>query len=149
MSRIACSSTSVPDSLLTSIDMVLARLLPLVTAALVGAVLRTVLAVVLLVRVDDTADQLVPDDILGRQPGEVDVLEALQDLLHLPQTGLGAVRQVYLGDITRDDDLRGESEPREERLHLLGAGVLRLVQDDEGVVERPSAHVRQRRDLDG
>ena len=51
-----------------------------------GAVLGAVLAVVLLVRVDDTADQLVPDDILGREPGEVDVVEALQDVLDLPQT---------------------------------------------------------------
>src|SRR5690349_996761 len=102
MSRIACSSTSVPDSLLTSIDMALACLLPLVTAALVGAVLRTVVAVVRLVRVDDTADQLVPDDILGRQAGEVDVVQPLQDVLDLPQTRLGAVRQVDLRHVTRD-----------------------------------------------
>ena len=60
-------------------------LLPFVPGALVGAVLRTVLAVVLLVRVDDTADQPVPYDILGRQPGEVDVVEAFQDVLHLAQ----------------------------------------------------------------
>ena len=35
----------------------------------------------------------------------------------------------------------------EEHLHLLGRGVLRLVEDDEGVVERAPAHEGQRRDL--
>src|SRR3954454_24387627 len=104
MSRIACSSTSVPDSLLTSIDMVLACLLPLVPAALVGGVLRAVLVVVLLVRVDDTADQPVPYDVLGRQAREVHVVEPLQDVLDLPQTGLGAAGQVDLRHITRDHD---------------------------------------------
>ena len=43
-----------------------------------------------------------------------------------------------------------EPKPKtgEEHLHLLGRGVLRLVQDDEAVVERASAHEGQRRDLD-
>ena len=39
-------------------------------------------------------------------------------------------------------------EPGQEHLHLLGRGVLRLVEDDEGVVERAAAHERDRRDLD-
>src|SRR2546422_6464142 len=138
MSRIACSSTSVPDSLLTSIDMVPLFLLPLVPglpapAALVGAVLGAVLAVVLLVRVDDTADELVPYDIVGREAREVDVVEALEDLLHLAQARLGPGREVDLRHVTRDDDLRIEAEAGDEHLHLLGARVLGLVEDDEGV----------------
>jgi hypothetical protein len=44
--------------------------------------------------------------------------------------------------------LGAEAEAREEHLHLLGGGVLRLVEDDEGVVERPAAHERERRHLD-
>ena len=39
-------------------------------------------------------------------------------------------------------------EPGQEHLHLLGRGVLRLVEDDERVVERAAAHERDRRDLD-
>ena len=39
-------------------------------------------------------------------------------------------------------------EPRQEHLHLLGARVLRLVEDHERVVERAPAHEGQRRDLD-
>src|SRR3954452_14772422 len=119
MSRIACSSTSVPDSLLPSIDMGLTCLLSLVPAALLGAVLRAVLVGVLLIRVDDTADQLVPYDVLGRQAGEVHVVEPLQDVLDLAQTRLGAAGQVDLRHITRDHDLRVEAEAGEEHLHLL------------------------------
>ena len=44
--------------------------------------------------------------------------------------------------------LRAEAEARQEHLHLLGRGVLRLVEDDERVVERAAAHERERRDLD-
>ena len=64
-----------------------------------------------------------------------------------PRTG--AARQVDLGDVARDDHLRAEPEPGEEHLHLLGRGVLSLVEDDEGVVERATAHEGQWRDLDG
>ena len=44
--------------------------------------------------------------------------------------------------------MRAEADARQEHLHLLAGGVLRLVEDDEAVVERAAAHVRQRRDLD-
>jgi hypothetical protein len=44
--------------------------------------------------------------------------------------------------------LRVEAEPGQEHLHLLGARVLRLVEDDEAVVQRAAAHERQRRHLD-
>ena len=57
--------------------------------------------------------------------------------------------QVHLRDVAGDDHLRPEAESGEEHLHLLGRGVLRLVEDDERVVQRPAAHVRQRCDLDG
>ena len=57
-------------------------------------------------------------------------------------------REVDLGHVAGDDRLRVEADARQEHLHLLGGGVLRLVEDDERVVERPAAHERQRRDLD-
>ena len=57
-------------------------------------------------------------------------------------------RQVDLRDVAGDDDLGAEAEPRQEHLHLLGRGVLRLVQDDEAVVQRAAAHERERRHLD-
>ncbi len=46
------------------------------------------------------------------------------------------------------DRLRAVAETREEHLHLLRRRVLRLVEDDERVVQRAPAHERQRRHLD-
>ena len=40
------------------------------------------------------------------------------------------------------------AEARQEHAHLLARRVLRLVEDDEAVVERAAAHERERRDLD-
>ena len=57
-------------------------------------------------------------------------------------------RQVDLRDVAGDDDPGAEAEPGQEHLHLLRRGVLRLVEDDEAVVESPTPHVCERRDLD-
>ena len=79
----------------------------------------------------------------------MDVVDAVEDLADDPQAGRGALGQVDLGDVAGDHDLGAEAEPGQEHLHLLGRGVLRLVEDDERVVERAATHVGQRRDLDG
>ena len=105
--------------------------------------------VVALVGVHDVADQPVPDHVVAGQPREVDVVHAVEDVLDDAQPAGLAGGQVHLGDVAGDHDLGAEAEPGEEHLHLLGRGVLRLVQDDERVVQRPAAHVGQRRDLDG
>ena len=65
-----------------------------------------------------------------------------------PAQPAAAAGHVDLGDVAGDDGLRAEADAGEEHLHLLGRGVLRLVEDDEAVVERAAAHERQRRDLD-
>src|SRR5512146_1084556 len=72
----------------------------------------------------------------------------VEDVLHYPQSADLAVGQVYLGDVAGHHDLRAEPEAGEEHLHLLGGGVLRLVEDDERVVEAASAHEGERGDLD-
>ena len=59
-----------------------------------------------------------------------------------------AVRQVDLGRIAGDDHPRAFAEAGQEHLHLHARGVLRLVEDDEGVGERAAAHEGERRDLD-
>ena len=56
--------------------------------------------------------------------------------------------EIDLGDVAGDDHPRAEAEAGEEHLHLLGRGVLGLVEDDERVVERAAPHERERRDLD-
>lgn len=71
-----------------------------------------------------------------------------QHMLRLDQAALVAARQVDLRRIAGDDRLRAEADPRQEHLHLLGRGVLRFVEDDERVIQRAPAHVRERRDFD-
>ena len=85
----------------------------------------------------------------GFQDAEVNILHALQNVAHLLQTGCGTTGQVNLGDVTGNDHFRAEAQAGQEHLHLFGGGVLRLVEDDERVVEGAAAHVRQRGDLNG
>src|SRR5690242_11762679 len=128
------SSTSMPASLAISILIgVLAALPP---GRPVPAVERLGLRVVPLVRVDDLADQPVPYDVVAGEPREVDVLDAVEDVLHHAEPADLAGRQVDLGNVAGHHHPRAEAEPGEEHLHLLGRRVLRLVQDDERVVQR-------------
>src|SRR5579875_1495705 len=139
------SSTSTPDSL--AMSMLIAASAPRPPALPSRARVKLpVPGVVPLVRVDDLSHQPVPHHVMAGQPGEVDVVE---DVLHHAQPADLAGRQVHLGDVAGDHHAGAEPEPGQEHLHLLGGGVLRLVQDDERVVQRPSAHVRQGGDLDG
>ena len=56
--------------------------------------------------------------------------------------------QIGLRHIAGHHRARAEADARQEHLHLLDGGVLRLIENDEGVIERAAAHERQRRDLD-
>src|SRR5271167_1967340 len=132
------SSTSMPASL--AISMLIPRLAAFPPASR-GEL--TFVGVVALVRVDDLAHQPVPYDIVAGQPREVDVLDAVEDVLHHAQPADLAGWQVDLGHVAGDYHLRSETEPGEEHLHLFGRGVLRLVQDDERVVQGPATHIRQ------
>jgi hypothetical protein len=78
----------------------------------------------------------VPHDVLVAEADERDPVDRAEDVLHLDQPGRLLARQVDLRDVAGDDDLRAEAEPRQEHLHLLGRRVLRLVEDDERVVQR-------------
>ncbi len=66
-----------------------------------------------------------------------------------PDEAAAAAGDVDLGGVAGDHDLRAEPDAGQEHLHLLRRRVLRLVEDDEAVVERAAAHERERRDLDG
>ena len=50
--------------------------------------------------------------------------------------------------IPGDDGFGIDAEPGQEHEHLLGGGVLRLVEDNECVIECAAAHVCQRCDFD-
>src|SRR5215203_4859683 len=78
---------------------------------------------------NDSAHQLVPDNVVIGQVTEGDVLDVVQNSLHHAKTAPGAAGQVYLCDVTRHHDLGAESQPGQKHLHLLHRGVLSLVQD--------------------
>ena len=67
--------------------------------------------------------------------------------VRLEQAGMFVRRQINLRFVAGDDRLGAVAEPREKHQHLLGRRILRLVQNDEGVVQGAPAHVGQRRDL--
>src|SRR5690242_12369762 len=130
------SSTSTPASLAISMLIGgLAALPPGRPGTPVKLLSLAFLRVVALVRVDDLADQAVPYDVVAGEPSEVDVLDAVEDALHHAQAADLPGGQVDLGHVAGHHHLRAEAQPGEEHLHLLGRRVLRLVQDDERVVQ--------------
>ena len=59
------------------------------------------------------------------------------------------MRQVNLCNVAGDDGFGADADARQEHFHLLRRRVLCFVKDDEGMVERASAHVGKRSDFDG
>src|SRR5215510_14471301 len=159
----ATSSTDTPDSL--AISMVTWHPRPCSSAAAaawrrargsgapgapggLGLLPRRGVRVVPLVRVDDLPDQLVPHHVVAGQLGEVNVRDAVEDVLHHAQPAHLPRQQVDLRDVAGDHHLGAEAEPGQEHLHLLRRRVLRLIKDDERVIEAPAPHECQRRYLD-
>ena len=101
-----------------------------------------------LVGVDDLADQRMPDDVPLVEPDHAHRLQPAQLAHRVRQPRRHAGRQVGLGRIAGDDHTGVLAHAGEEHLHLRRRGVLRLVEDDQGVAQRPAAHVGQGCDLD-
>src|SRR5690348_2673289 len=81
----------------------------------------------LLVGGDDVLHDLVADDVARVEVHEVETVDAAEDLVEANQTASPA-GNVDLGDVAGDDGLGAEADAREEHLHLLGRGVLGLVE---------------------
>src|SRR5215207_4759350 len=94
-------------------------------------VVRAGAALGLAVGGNDALHELVADDVLAAEADEVDVLDPGEDVADLDQSRPRSLLQIDLRDVTGDDELRAEAEPGEEHLHLLGARVLCLVENDE------------------
>src|SRR5450830_1645629 len=56
-----------------------------------------------LVGFDDALHQRMAHDVLGLEVGEADARHVFKHFDHMVQPGLGAFRQVDLGDVTGDD----------------------------------------------
>lgn len=61
------------------------------------------------------------------------------------RAGLG--RKVNLCGIARDHHTRAKAHTREKHLHLFACGILGLVKNDKGIIERTAAHKGERSDL--
>src|SRR5688572_12251531 len=87
------------------------------------------------VGIDDARHQRMAHHVLRAELGEGDAAHAVEDAARLDQPALLVAPQVDLRHVAVHHRLGAEADTREEHLHLLGRGVLRLVEDDEGVVE--------------
>src|ERR1039458_2333132 len=141
MAARSASSTLIPDSLAISMLTVVRRSLSALARATGVGTARTALRapldgvtasrqslrrmrrapdprVVTLVGIDDVADKPVPHHVVAGQPCKVQVIQTLEDVLHLAEPAGLARGQVHLGDVARDHHPGAEPEPGEEHLHL-------------------------------
>src|SRR5262249_2530394 len=96
----------------------------------------------------DVAHQPVAYYVFVAEINEMDLGNLGQDLLDLDQARGLRIAQVDLRNVTGDGSTRMRAQAREEHLHLTHGRVLRLVENDERVVQRAPAHESERRDLD-
>src|SRR5918999_6247768 len=87
------------------------------------------------VGIDDARDQRVAHHVLRAELRESDAAHAVEDAPRFDQAAFLAAREIDLCHVAVDHRLGAEADAGEEHLHLLGRGVLRFIQDDEGVVE--------------
>ena len=101
-----------------------------------------------LVGFDDLLHQTVTHHVFFGEVALRDAVHAFEDLKCIHKAAAGAVGKVDLSDVAGNDHFRADAHAGEEHLHLLRGGVLRFVEDDEGIVQRPAAHIGQRCNLD-
>ena len=76
-----------------------------------------------------------------------DIVDTAQNLLNVSKTAT-TTHQVALAQVAGNHELGVKTQARQEHLHLLGRGILRLVEHHEGITQRAAAHVGKRGDLD-
>src|SRR5579863_5285389 len=100
-----------------------------------------------LVSTDDTLHQRMTHHIPVGKVAERDTLHPIENVDRIEQARLAWIRQIDLRNVARDHSFRVVPHARQEHLHLLDRGVLRLIHDDERIVESAPAHKRKRRNL--
>src|ERR1700730_3924634 len=75
-------------------------------------------------------------------------LDVLENISCYQQTATTRIGQINLSNVAVNDRLGVESQAGDEHLHLLRSRVLRLIQDYERIIQRATAHERNRRDFD-
>src|SRR3712207_5379456 len=90
-------------------------------------------------------DEIAADDVVALEADEGDALHTGERLLGIVEPAHAALWEVDLRDVARYHHLGAETEPRQEHLHLLGGRVLRLIEDDERVVQSSASHRSEER----
>src|SRR5438552_13895857 len=94
----------------------------------------------LLVIADDALDERVTNHVAPAKLDDGDAVHGFQCPVGLEQSRMAVGRQVNLRFVAGDHGLGSVAEPRQEHEHLFRGRILGFVQDDEGVIERSSAH---------
>src|SRR5262249_34245360 len=97
-----------------------------------------------LIRGDDRGHEAMAYHVAVGEMNELDTLGVRQHSAGLLESGELAAGQIDLRYVTRDHGLGVVAEPGQEHLHLFRGGVLRLIENDEGIVEGTPAHERER-----
>ena len=88
------------------------------------------------------------NDVRRGEANGRDAFHSIQLLHRIGETGLARVGKVDLMRVAADHHPAPHAEARKEHFHLQRRGILRLIEDDESVVESTPAHERDRSDLD-
>src|ERR1017187_603252 len=102
-----------------------------------------------LISVDDISNQLVAHHIAFGEINARDSGSAFQCLQSLDQTGTLVWRQVDLRYVASHNAFGMRSHSGQEHEHLFRCRVLRFIENNEGVAQGPSTHIREWRDLNG
>src|SRR5262245_39094105 len=90
----------------------------------------------------------MPHHILFIEMDKRDSFDPQNHVACFDEPGAFSCRQIDLCDIARDHGFAVISDSGEEHLHLLGSGVLCLVENHERVIQSTAAHKRDWRDFD-
>jgi len=86
-------------------------------------------------------------NVLIRQGNLPDALDTGKNSRCLHQAAALALRQVNLRHISRNNRLRAIPDTGQKHFHLLRCRILRFIQNDKRIIQRASAHICQRGNL--
>src|SRR3990172_3201488 len=102
---------------------------------------------VFIVCFDDLLHKIVANHVPLIEVDEGDTANLTDDLHGLDQAGTAPGGQINLRNVSGDHGFGVESQPGQKHFHLLAGGILRLIQNDERVVQCAAAHECQQRPL--
>ena len=105
------------------------------------------LFIVYLVGLHDLLYQRVTYHVLGGELADLNPFDSLHNLQCDIQSAGGTGGQILLTGVSCNDRLGTKADTGEEHFHLGCGGILRFVQDDEGIVKGTPSHVSKRGNL--